>query len=246
MDNGNRVRRGRMDDWKYIYVEETDSIPPPVPPLDGIMERKGVIRSEHEAYLDEGFTKSRHAAWEPPILLPSPAPYSRYSQQNPCDPEDPRVFHMYWAGAFTDKPYLAILSFLFTQNTGLHLADQEGMNVCTPKLWIWINPGPAAAVNSARHDLFEQLKTSPWAAPFLHPRFKHIIHFKLWDTAEQLNSLSETRDDWRSKSTIFKSNGHVVAVAADLFNRTGSQSPDLYDKLSVILSDMARFILCHK
>ncbi|KAJ7729529.1 hypothetical protein DFH07DRAFT_756761 [Mycena maculata] len=251
LDNGNRVRRGRLDDWKYIYVEEAASIPPPVPPLEEILDHKGVIRSEHEAYLDEGFTKSRHAAWEPPIVLPPPAPYYRYSSQSLCDPEDPRLFHMYWTGPFTDKPYLAVLSFLFTQNTGLHLAGEEATNACTPQLWIWINPGPAATVNSVTDDMLEQVKASPWAAPFLHPRFKHIIHFKLWDTTQQLNSISETRDDWRLKTTLFKSGGHIVAGAADqdtndLVNRTGSQSPDLYDKLSVIMSDMARFILCHK
>jgi WD repeat and SOF domain-containing protein 1 len=156
---------------------------------------------------------------------------------------------MYWTGPFTDKPYLAVLSFLFTQNTGLHRAGEEGIDSCTPQLWIWVNPGPAAAVSdSATLDLFDQLKTSEWAAPFLHPRFKNTIHFKLWSTAEQLDSLSETRGDWRARKTLFKSGG--VAVGADgnsdLVNRTGSQSADLYDKLSVIVSDMARFVLCHK
>ncbi|KAJ7690707.1 hypothetical protein B0H17DRAFT_1201544 [Mycena rosella] len=254
LDNGNRVRRGQLDDWKYIYIEQADSISSSSPTLEeGILERKGIIRSEHEAYLDDEFTQSRHAAWEPPLSLPAPARYHRYSPQSPCDVDDPRLFHMYWTGPFTDKPYLAILSFLFTQNTGLHVAGKEAVHACTPQLWIWINPGPAAVVaDSATYDLFEQLKSSPWAAPFLHPRFKHIIYFKLWNTSEQLNSISETRDDWRSEKTLFKSGGHVVAVAGaisqgnDLANRTGSQSADLYDKLSVIMSDMARFILCHQ
>ncbi|KAJ6602155.1 hypothetical protein B0H10DRAFT_2081063 [Mycena sp. CBHHK59/15] len=237
LDNGNRVRRGKMDDWN----------PPPVEAVPG---RKGIIRSEHEAYLDEGFTKSRHAAWEPPI-------YRLHSSLNTlCDPDDPRLFHMYWTGPFTDKPHLAILSFLFTQNTGLHLADQEAATACAPMLWIWINPGPASVVSgSATQDLFEQLKTNPWASPFLHPRFKHLIHFKLWNTPEQLDSIPEIKDDWRKTDTLFKSGGHVIALGVDdkrpgaendLANRTGSSSPDLYDKLSVIMSDMARFILCHR
>lgn len=248
LDNGNRVRRGRLDDWKYIYVE--DAMPTSTPASGSIPERKGIIRSEHEAYLDEGFTKSRHAAWEPPLDLPPPDQHRPYSSD--CG-SDPRLFHMYWTGPFTDKPYLAVLSFLFTQNTGLHRPGQEGANGCTPQLWIWINPGPAAAVaDSATSDLFEQLKASPWAAPFLHPRFNHIIHFKLWNTSEQLDSIPETRDDWRNKKTLFKSGPEgVIAVGSDqdnnnLVNRTGSQSADLYDKLSVIMSDMARFILCHK
>lgn len=251
LDNGNRMRRGRMDYWKYIYIQDEESLPIPSTP-NSIPERKGIIRSEHEAYLDEGFTKSRHAAWEPPLNLPPPAPYHRYSAQNHCDLEDPRLFHMYWTGPFTDKPYLAILSFLFTQNTGLHVAGQEAVHACSPQLWIWVNPGPAAVLSdSSTPDLSEQLKSNPWAAPFLHPRFQHIIQFKVWNTAEQLDSIPETRDDWRSKQTIFKSNGRVIAGAADqdssdLANRTGSMSADMYDKLSVIMSDMARFILCHR
>ncbi|KAJ6495682.1 hypothetical protein C8R47DRAFT_1116088 [Mycena vitilis] len=251
LDNGNRVRRGRMDDRKYVFVEESAQTSA-TQVSDVLSERKGIIRSEHEAYLDEGFTKSRHAAWEPPLVLPPPDQYYRSSIENSCA-DDPRLFHMYWTGPFTDKPYVAVLSFLFTQNSGLHRPGQEGMDGCTPNLWIWINPGPAAALSdSATDDLFEQLRASPWANPFLHERFKHIIHFKLWNTSEQLDSIPETRDDWRSKKTIFKSGPDgVVAVGSDrenndLANRTGSQSADLYDKLSVIMSDMARFILCHK
>ncbi|KAJ7782792.1 hypothetical protein B0H16DRAFT_1658284 [Mycena metata] len=260
LDNGNRVRRGRMDDWKYIYVEQPDSAPASTPPSEDIPKRKGIIRSEHEAYLDEGFTKSRHADWEPALNLPPPAEYHRYSPENFCDPEDPRLFHMYWTGPFTDKPYLAVLSFLFTQNLGLHRPGKEGTDACTPQLWIWINPGPAAALSgSATEKLSEQLKSSPWAAPFLHPRFHHLIHFKVWNTAEQLDSTPETKDDWRSKKTIFKSGGGVclplfyyptradsLSFIPSMYNRTGSQSANLYDKLSVIMSDMARFILCHK
>ncbi|KAJ7874834.1 hypothetical protein B0H14DRAFT_3437619 [Mycena olivaceomarginata] len=198
------------DDWKYIYVE--DAMPTSALPSGRIH-------------------KSRHAAWEPPLVLPPPDQYHPHSVGKSCD-DDPRLFHMYWTGPFTDKPYLAVLSFLFTQNTGLHRAGEEGIDSCTPQLWIWVNPGPAAAVSdSATLDLFDQLKTS-----------------ELWSTAEQLDSLSETRDDWRARKTLFKSGG--VAVGADgnsdLVNRTGSQSADLYDKLSVIVSDMARFVLCHK
>ncbi len=80
-----------MDDWKYIYVE--DSSTTSALPSDGISERKGIIRSEHEAYLDEGFTKSRHAAWESPLVLPPPDKYYPYSVKKSCD-DDERLFHM--------------------------------------------------------------------------------------------------------------------------------------------------------
>ncbi|KAJ7209674.1 hypothetical protein GGX14DRAFT_543197 [Mycena pura] len=250
LDNGNRVRRGQMGDYKYIFIEQPASTPAYTPSLDALSEPRGIIRSEHDAYLDEGFTKSRHAAWEPPLVLPPTAQYHRYSPETSCDPDDPRIFHMYWTGPFTDKPYLAVLSFLFTQNTGLHVAGEEGTNACTPQLWIWINLSPAAVLSdSATRDLLDELNTSLWAAPFLHPRFRHIIHFKLWNTSEQLNSIPQTKKDWRSKKTLFKSGGQVLSGTGDQdhnANLTGSLSPELYDKLSVIISDMARFILCHK
>ncbi|KAF7321514.1 hypothetical protein MKEN_00672300 [Mycena kentingensis (nom. inval.)] len=251
LDNGNRVRRGSFDDYKYIFVEDPTSVHAYTPSLEGIAPavKKGIIRSEHEAYLDEGFTKSRHAAWEPPITLPAPSLPFRYSPENTCDHDDPRIFHMYWTGPFTDKPHIAILSFLFTQNTGLHVPGEDGTTKCTPQLWIWINLGPAAAVSGSETlDLVTELKSNVWAAPFLHPRFKHLIHFKVWNTAQQLDSLSETVE-WRSKKTIFKSGGHVLSTSGDQdhnANLTGSVSPALYDKLSVIMSDMARFVLCYK
>ncbi|KAF7315190.1 hypothetical protein MIND_00033400 [Mycena indigotica] len=252
LDNGDRVRRGDLESYKYIFTEDAASAHNYIPSLDSLTPagRKGIIRSEHEAYLDEGFAQSRHTDSEPPISLPPLAPLFRYSPENHvCDPEDPRIFHIYWTGPFTDKPYFAILSFLFTQNTQLHVAGEVDANHCPPQLWVWINLGPAAAVGeSATRDLVAELKSNVWAAPFLHPRFKHVIHFKLWNTAEQLDSLPET-SEWRSKKTIFKSGGHILSTNGDQdhnANLTGSLSPTLYDKLSVIMSDMARFILCYK
>jgi WD repeat and SOF domain-containing protein 1 len=139
---------------------------------------------------------------------------------------------------------------------------------------MWINPGPAAAVPnpSALHDMFAQLKDSPWASPFLHPRFKDVIRFRLWNTTEQLDGVPEIRDEWRDlQKTLFNSGGHIVSVPEeeedaeteaeedadanagarpaktdDMLHRTGSKSSSEYDRLSVILSDMARFVLCHR
>lgn len=189
---------------------------------------------------------------------------------------------MFWTGPFTDKPYLALLSFLYTQNTGIHLQQwPDTARVCRPQFWLWINPGPAASVPnpSAYQDMYAQLKTSPWASPFLDPRFKDVIKFKLWNTTEQLDGVPEIKDEWRSFKTLFNSGGHVISVPHDkkdvdagsdsgtagsttssgttttikksgdeddMLKRTGSKSSSSYDRLSVILSDMARFILCHR
>ncbi|KAF4623773.1 hypothetical protein D9613_001702 [Agrocybe pediades] len=276
LDNGKRVRRGRMDDWKYIYLEQPsnssdmlvarsldeDRSPPPI--------NSRIVPPDDQADPDSGLTKRPRVEWEkPPLQLSEPVKYRPASlSPSQCDPESPRIFHMFWTGPFTDKPYLAILSFLFTQNVGLHLKEYPSDAVCRPQFWLWINPGPAAAVPNpnALHDMYAQLKTNPWALPFLHPRFKDIIHFKMWNTTEQLDGVPELKNEWRSHDLFF-SGGYVIPVPAkiqqgkqdnatqhlstvtkdnDMINRAGSKSASSYDRLSVILSDMARFILCHR
>lgn len=164
---------------------------------------------------------------------------------------------MYWAGPFDDKPYTSLLSFLFTQNLELHIENSRGL-ACRAQFWVWINPYPAATTPaaSALTDMYRSLKTNPWAAPFLHPRFKGIIEFKLWNTTEQLDSIPELRDAWRSMDTLFNSGGVSVSIPGPdsvrsassdgIANRLGSKSETLYDRLSVILSDMARFIVTHR
>ncbi|KAF8202958.1 glycosyltransferase family 32 protein [Pholiota molesta] len=279
LDNGKRVRRGKMDDWKYIYLEQSDNSTTHVARS---MEEDDPAYSDYRITSaaddgsdpDSGLTKKWGAEWEPtPINLSNPIEYRPASESpSQCDPEHPRIFHMFWTGPFTDKPYLAILSFLFTQNTGLHLSgDYPPDGVCRPQFWLWINPGPAASVPNptAKRDMLAQLKSNPWASPFLHPRFSDIIHFKIWNTTEQLDGVPELKDEWRTRD-LFNSGGHVLSVPSklkesqgavtenatapkptsskddELVNRTGSKSLSSYDRLSVILSDMARFILCHR
>ncbi|KAJ7757010.1 glycosyltransferase family 32 protein [Mycena metata] len=289
LDNNKRTRRGSFDDWKYIYTEDTNStaleqtIDQQEDPLQPPIYRPRVA-AKHKGEDDDpnaGLARKRGAKWEaavslPPTLTHRPAA----SLPEPCDMDNPRVFHMFWTGPFTDKPYLALLSFLFTQNTGLHEPhNAPAPSVCRPQFWMWINPGPAAAVPNpnALHDMFAQLKQSPWAAPFLHPRFHDVITFRLWNTTEQLDGVPEIRDEWRDlRETLFNSGGHVISVPEaegeeeestveegeedttasvhstnkgdgdDLLHRTGSKSSTEYDRLSVILSDMARFVLCHR
>ena len=259
-----------MDEWKYIYVENgegenaTDTAP--------FIKPAFALKTQGDMDANSGLTKKRGAEWEPRLELPGPPPYITHTNSpTVCDDENPRVFHMFWTGPFTDKPYLALLSFLYTQNLGLQL-DRPDPTVCRPQFWLWINPGPAAAVPnpSALSDMFDQLKGSPWASPFLHPRFKDVIKFKLWNTTEQLDGVAEIKDEWRSLGSLFNSGGWIEKVPAqgsdklnesataagpdatkssdedDKLSRVGSKSPSSYDKLSVILSDMARFILTHR
>ncbi|KAL4070856.1 hypothetical protein J3A83DRAFT_4245942 [Scleroderma citrinum] len=286
LDNGNRVKRGKMDDWKYIYMEQDrENFTEPAQMSLGNVMAPRPLQSTSIQDPNAGLTKKRGVEWESPLELRPPLQHTPYSSlTSSCDPENPRVYHVFWTGPFTDKPYLALLSFLFTQNLGLHLKDDFEINVCRPEFWLWINPGPAASVPNpnALGDMFEQLKTNPWAAPFLHPRFKDVIKFKLWNTTEQLDGVPELKSEWRElRETLFNSGGHVINVPVekqqsfsskadevagnntdttakpssaggdksdedDMVNRLGSKSSSSYDRLSVILSDMARFVLCHR
>ncbi|KAI6047722.1 hypothetical protein EDC04DRAFT_2863911 [Pisolithus marmoratus] len=285
LDNGNRVRRGKMDEWRYVYMEQDrENFTEPAQVSLGNVMAPRPLQSAGIQDPNAGLIKKRGVEWEPPMELRPTLQHTPYSSlPSPCDPENPRLFHLFWTGPFTDKPYLALLSFLFTQNLGLHLKDNSEVNVCRPEFWLWINPGPAASVPNpnALGDMFEQLKTNPWAAPFLHPRFKDVIKFKLWNTTEQLDGVPEIKNEWRElRETLFNSGGHIINVPAekqqtsssiaeeasnttnidakpsatgsdksdedDMLNRLGSKSSSSYDRLSVILSDMARFVLCHR
>jgi WD repeat and SOF domain-containing protein 1 len=216
---------------------------------------------------------------------------------------------MFWAGPFNDKPYMAVMSFLFTQNLGLDQPIGESSevvrNTCRTQFWVWINPGPAAAVPNpnAKREMFQQLATNPWSAPFLHERFKDVVKFRMWNTTEQLDGVDELKDHWR-QMPIFNSGGNTYKPAApqqtapskvstedddaklgevlasegqaekreneeegndgtfttdiveqapvvkkkkdELFEKVGSSSESDYDRLSVILSDMARFVLTYR
>lgn len=292
LDNGDRLRRANLNDWKYIYIEEPDNTTQTTHNYDhydspgttaNIPHPKGLRFSDDP---DAGLSMKLNVEPELQVTLGSTLEHRPTSTlSEPCDPENPRLYHMFWTGPFTDKPYLAILSFLFTQNTGIHMSKwPSDAKVCRPQFWLWINPGPAAAVPNpnALHDMYEQLKSNPWASPFLHPRFDDVIKFKMWNTTEQLDGIDEIKDEWRAlQDSLFNSGGHIISVSQkkkkaasstlaqtaganatvaavpgatgsddveddDLTNRTGSKSSSSYDRLSVILSDMARFVLCHR
>ena len=153
-----------------------------------------------------------------------------YSHSSPslssCNPSSPHILHFFWSGPFTDKPYLAILSFLYTQNTGLHLQKAPSDQACRPELWMWIDAPSVANMTS-------QLEGNPWASPLLHARFAHLIKFKVWKTEEQLDALPELRDSWRDVSSNILSNGKPV-------EGKGAAA------LSTIQSDLVRFVVCHR
>ncbi|KAI9060592.1 hypothetical protein FKP32DRAFT_1595337 [Trametes sanguinea] len=245
LDDAGRLRRDNVDYLRYIYV------------LDG----EGDHVTSREAFtpmLEDAPSRKVSDDWEHDLPLP---PYSQYNPANrqsvPCPPDDPRIFHMFWAGPFTDKPYMAMMAFLFTQNLGLHLEDPASENnVCRPQLWLWISRGPADAMPSdtAVEEMYEELRNNAWASPFLHPRFKDVIKFQLWNTTEQLDSIPELKNDWRKLGDeLFRSEGKLknseakkkVGVPVDIDGKS-KVTHETYNKLPVVLSDLVRFVLCHR
>jgi WD repeat and SOF domain-containing protein 1 len=261
VDGEKRVRRTNLDQYKFIYVEEKAArvalvarhfhpeISVDVPKTDPTSP-------------DAGLVFNRRGEPEPPLVLPPPR--TPKTSSDACDPDHPRIYHMFWAGEFTDKPYMALMSYIFTQNLGL--GEEHGAGpapgLCRPQFWMWINPGPAASAPNpdALRDMFNGLKESPWASPFLHPRFADVVKFRLWNTTEQLDAVEELKDEWRTyKESLFNSGGYVYKVKSQvpvanatagaqdgLSDRVGSDSAQNYDRMSTILSDLARFILCHR
>ncbi|KAF9530545.1 glycosyltransferase family 32 protein [Crepidotus variabilis] len=284
LDNGNRLRRDSSTvDHHYIYLEQPmnetakrpqeDDEPEGQIPIYPKSFGNRIRKDDEDPY--EGLYKKKGAEWESSLTLPATREhYVAQSLESPCDPENPRIYHMFWTGPFTDKPYMALLSFLYTQHTGLHLKDwPTDSKICRPQFWLWINPGPAATIPNpnALHDMYTQLKNNPWASPFLHTRFKDVIQFKLWNTTEQLDGIPEIKEEWRAlRDNLFNSGGYIINVKKkattttttegeetvaetttaadedDIVNRLGSKSSSSYDRLSVILSDMARFVLTHR
>ncbi|TRM66445.1 hypothetical protein BD626DRAFT_203259 [Schizophyllum amplum] len=210
LDVGRRVRQGALNEWKYVYLE-TGRPASRVPQTS----YEDTARDDDPEHAELRRVSAQPIV--PPGASPSPSPL-------PCDLDNPRLFHIFWALPFTDKPYMALLSFLYTQNTA--------RDACRPQMWVWVNAGPGITSDG---QLEARLRESPWAAPFLHPRFRDAIQFKVWDAAEQLDAVDELKDHWRGVSVI-RSEGRVVA--------SGGRAA--VDGMSVILSDMVRFVVCHR
>ncbi|KAF8343171.1 uncharacterized protein EI90DRAFT_836764 [Cantharellus anzutake] len=275
LNNGKSLRRGSDDQWKHIYTEGTDK-----ENMTASTNDPGHVLLSVGTDPNVGLAFSKQAPLEPPFefrapTLPTPIPLL----EGACDSDHPRIFHIFWAGPFTDTPYITILSFLFTQNVDLHLrlGALPRPRICRPQLWIWMDPGPAASVPNphAQRDMYDALAKNPWSLPLLHPRFEDVVKFKLWNTTEQLDGVSEINDEWRaSGGSLFNPDGHVYEVPRDEEEGTPSVSAHdatknsvstndamprtkkggIYEFLSSsasqrsdrIHSDMARFVLCHR
>lgn len=185
--------------------------------------------------------------------------------QGACAEGERRVFHMFWTGPFTDKPYVALLSFLYTQNLGLHLPPSEHASLCRTELWFWVTQ---PAWGRYRRDtwerlMMEELEKSEWARVFLSPRFQEVVRFKVWDSVEQLDALPELEGQWRKhKNRVIARSvpqqdapedthgkrhlSETILEEHPLSKRASDEGATTYDKPAVALSDLVRFVLCHR
>lgn len=260
------VRGGSDNRFKYIYITNND-------PKDGRYTRSFPHENSSAQVENGGWHQlAKKAAHGSHIKLP-PLPSTNVQfSRSPCNGVDRRVFHMFWTGPFTDKPYMALLSFLYTQNLGLHLSATKPQTQCKTELWFWMTQPGWARYKTATWEkrMLDELRANQWASVFLHPRFTDVIKFRVWDGVEQLDELEELRDGWRkhkhivsaSKSareeepdvgTLLKPQDNVssntTSVQMDLTPRSSNAGPSSasdYDKPSVVLSDLVRFVLCHR
>ncbi|KAL8277151.1 hypothetical protein RQP46_010479 [Phenoliferia psychrophenolica] len=303
------VRRGEMERWQATFY------PTSAPRIEGAKdEAKKALLEAQEVDMTRLLNSTRFHSLLATRRQLTLAPSSTFAHQShptadpSCDPAYPRIFHIFWAGPFTDKPYAAALSFLYSQRLGLSApvgSDPDPL-ACRPQMWIWINPGPASSLPDPRAEerMKDELRANPWSSPLLHRRFEDAIKFRLWNTSEQLDGVKEM-EGWR-EMRLFNSGGvkygsevkpkpkgglkvqrdeaaaatkpkvdptldesdtsddrvvdalvanvtvvNTTTAAApvprdELFQRVGSSSASGYDRLSVVLSDMARFVLTHR
>ncbi|KAI9629673.1 hypothetical protein KEM48_012737 [Puccinia striiformis f. sp. tritici PST-130] len=286
LDIEKRVRRGETARWRHVYHEQNDDgtvravSDKPVPNYDPALhapmdEERGeqmikdpsyqpvdvlsLIKSEAYPQKLRDVQKQVHNTADSRRQATSKHP-SHPTADPTCDIDYPKIFHIFWAGPFTDKPYLALSSFLFTQNLGLNLplaeppkgarmTKEEQDNfarrskflsaVCRPQMWVWINPGPAAAIPNpnARREMFDDLRDNPWSAPFLHPRFREVIKFKMWNTTEHLmgspnyeiigeNYLYSTVEELSMDRHLRHQSNHINTQQAPMDN----EAPDVVEE----------------
>lgn len=255
-----QIRGGSAESFKYIYMPQEIS--------HEVHTRSVLNATSDEGTPQNGFyseTDDQHHL-EPRTALKLPPASKLRSRSSGASCEEPRLFHMFWTGPFTDKPYMALLSFLYTQNLGLHLPANAPPPTCRPELWFWITQPEWGFYKRATWDkrMEFELRANSWAAPFLHPRFKDVIKFKVWDAVERLDETEELKGEWRkyhhvklvgkaprkdgevsdARESADEADEALDAANATLLTRSSGAAS--YDKPSVSLSDMVRFVLCHR
>ena len=84
LELGARVRRVKMDDWKYIYVE--DSLNGTEPDPSTLAKPAFALKAPGDRDLSYDLPKKRGVDWEPHLQLDAPPRYIQYKDQaDVCD-----------------------------------------------------------------------------------------------------------------------------------------------------------------
>jgi DDB1- and CUL4-associated factor 13 len=268
LDNGNHLRRGKLDSWQYIFNED----PATAVTAKQRPESSRVTWTEDDSASGYGLSHvskesinyTGKQVMQTPLLVPSDK-----EAVDMCDSERPRIFHMYWSGPFTDKPYLILMSYLYTQPLDFHVPSgskppTDKTSPCPSQFWVWINPGVQASVPNpnAVSDLFDTLAANPWSAPFLHKRFHDSVKFKLWNTTERMDRHPELAE-WRKhpilgKLSIDEKTAEQVMKQKNLLSKAVQDGDHAHldaaqqaamvqlkaaDSAQVVMSDLARFLV---
>lgn len=187
---------------------------------DGVQDLPSLLQSDPVAFSFYLSIQSRltllgsRPTSSPPPSKPRPQHPLHPSADPACDPDNPKIFHVWWTNDFSDKPYVTALSFLYTQRLFLvnPIGSPPDLTYCRPQLWIWISPdSPTAKLGlRAEEKMMATLRKNPWAQPLLHPRFAESLKFKLWNTTEQLDGVHELKG-WRSMN-LYQSGGKDMNV----------------------------------
>ncbi|PVG04787.1 hypothetical protein CPB86DRAFT_771423 [Serendipita vermifera] len=252
-------------DWRYLYLEERTSMRAPCTSwrryLGGrAQERRLELASPQAptggvpAYTIGGGTEMEEQMkdWGPEGGKPTPWTPGQ------CEKDYPRVFHTYLEKPPTDRLYMALVSFLYTQNLGLHLDESQKNKMphlpCTPEVWVWVDH---RIVQESK--LQQWISQNTWTQTFMDARFTKFIKFKIWDGTEQMDATVEWSKEWRDRgryshfteksSTEASAHSHIherreVDETSDLQSFTSAE--ELHTTLNVSMTDTASWLLPHR
>ncbi|KAG8802578.1 hypothetical protein FRC17_006381, partial [Serendipita sp. 399] len=240
-------------DWRYTYLEDRLAmhapisswrryaggkalekplnLPTPIPPTGGI-----------PAYTIALGTKMIGVAEE---RSPEEVRKNFKWTAGQCEDRHPRIFHTYLDSTVTEGTYMTLLSFLYTQNLGLHLNltedDMKTRIPCRPEFWIWMKE---LDTDSSRWK--ETLWKTSWAVPLVDSRFTELIKFKSWNATEQMDASTEWSSEWRNAAVFVRQKKPNVDYEDESPFAGPAAGDHLHQSFNISMSDTARWLLPHR
>lgn len=237
-------------DWRYMYLEDRTAFQAPMSEWTRYAGGKGL-----EKPLSLASPKPPIGAYEPYTIGSGTRMAQIYKEfkegihtldwtPGQCDDDYPRIFHMYVDGDFGDRGYMTLLSFLYTQNLGLHLDPTKKLpsTPCRPMFWVWINRATLKGKS-----LHQYIILNPWSAPFTEPPFSDVVRFQFWNIRDQVDNTPEWMYDWRSiKARDLTRQGKKRAAEGGGIPSEYVAEELLFNTFKATGEDIARWLLPHR